>query len=486
MSSLQDKIKGMYIGAILGDALGRRIEFMSRSQIRKKFPNTEIYLKQFRSARDVTISDETSLLFHSIDYFYEPTGKYEEHLGKIAEKRLENLRRQGFSAKMRNLLFYYKNNPEEPNPYTNNSGSGFVPLALPLVQKFEFEEDLERELYVLMDKTHRSADKVWAFRYFSALHCILRNKPLIWSICEPTLEDIVYDDNLRIALSGNIEAINIIDGSARNILPSALALYIASEMNFIKMLNYTFSQFDSADYDTLFFCTGALIGAGVGYENLPRELIDVVEQKFDVGKIDEYVNKTDLTIEPTSGIDCKATLKSLVCDNNIFDVKKNSQLFDIIPELCLQRGYNSNQPRHNYTLLEHTLRTVESLPKDDYILRLAGLLHDISKPFVRGKRNNNTTYYNHAKCSARMSYDVLTRLGFSEEEKTSVCILIEKHVVNYTAGWSDKAVTRFVRKNGMILERLFKLMEADNSAQLASPEGNYTEFKRRISQLMSY
>ena len=44
MSSLQDKIKGMYIGAILGDALGRRIEFMSRSQIRKKFPNTEIYL----------------------------------------------------------------------------------------------------------------------------------------------------------------------------------------------------------------------------------------------------------------------------------------------------------------------------------------------------------------------------------------------------------------------------------------------------------
>ncbi|MBI2148081.1 ADP-ribosylglycohydrolase family protein [Candidatus Woesearchaeota archaeon] len=492
MNQLQDKLKGMYIGAILGDALGRPIEFLDRCTIRRKFGSAKSYIRRFRDIDKNKTSDETSLLVNSIGYFNNPEESYQAHLGRLAERGEDYLRERGFSAKMRALIHHYREHPREQNPHTDNTGSGFVPMCLPLIAQTNSIiaqtnsiENLTADLYTIMDLTHREADKLWASHYFRALFATLKEESIFTAMGKPGLEELSRQKELRLVLSGNIEATpKKIDGSANNILPTALSLYVASGCDFYKMLDLSFSQFDTADYDTLFFCVGALIGASRGYKGLPRDLLDKIEGEIDVNGIDVYVRKSSLTKENIITSERTKKLQMLLSNEDILE-EEPTELIEVIPELSLERSYNSRQPRHCYDLLEHTLRTVQAIPKEDYVLRLAALLHDVAKPFVRGEKEGRVHYHNHAKCGARMSYNILSRLGFPEEEKEVVCKLIEEHIINYNKNWSDAAVRRFVKRNCDILEKLFRLVKADNSAQLKDPRRGYDELTERIASLSS-
>jgi putative nucleotidyltransferase with HDIG domain len=471
--SLQDRVVGMYVGGILGDALGVPIEHLPRAEIRRRYGDAEGCLRTFQT-RPARLSDESILLLHSAAHFTRPEGSYEESLGRLAERGEQTLQNQGFSKKMRSLFEHYRRSPESPNPHRDNPGSGFVPLVMPLVQKAITREELSRLLKEYIPKTHLLADQTWTGHYFNALYGNLHGDPIITSLGNPTVETIARNPRLATALSGNIEQIKEVEGNSESILSAALALYTASNRNFETMLKLA-TGFDKADYDTLFFATGALIGAAVGYSRLPQHLLAPIQTQ-----ISAILNETPA--ESHNDGHLAQRLKDLARNNRFLMSQRGKEmLFELVPELELQAGYDSSQPRHCYPLLEHTLRTVQAIPEDDQLLRIAGLLHDVAKPLVRKQNNGHATYHGHAKTGGRMAYEIMARLGFTKEEAEIVSHLVSEHVINYSDKWTDKAVRRFAKRNANVLERLLALVDADNSAQL--PSGSSQNLKRRIKYL---
>ena len=110
-------------------------------------------------------------------------------------------------------------------------------------------------------------------------------------------------------------------------------------------------------------------------------------------------------------------------------------------------------------VFEHSIVTADATPRDDLVLRLAGLLHDIGKPetFADGH------FHQHEFVGEAKARDILRRWRFDKETITQVTHLIRNHMFWYQTDWTGSAVRRFVRKVGLEnIPALFALRKADN------------------------
>ena len=97
-------------------------------------------------------------------------------------------------------------------------------------------------------------------------------------------------------------------------------------------------------------------------------------------------------------------------------------------ETAAMVDFEQRNPHHCYTLFEHTLRTVEGLPKDcPALLRTAAFFHDIGKPFSAKEKNGWLVFYGHAAKSAKIAEPVLKKLGYSEDEVRRILFVISHH-----------------------------------------------------------
>lgn len=164
-------------------------------------------------------------------------------------------------------------------------------------------------------------------------------------------------------------------------------------------------------------------------------------------------------------------------------MRKSGLLKIIIPEL--EDCFGVEQPRqfHKYDVYWHSLHSCDAAPKDNIILRLAALLHDISKPPCKV----DFTFYNHDKMGAATAEKVLKRLKFSNNEIKQVTNLISHHMFNYTSDWSDAAVRRFIRRIGGVanVSDLFALRLADTKAMEKEIDSGYLiELQKRIDKII--
>jgi len=118
----------------------------------------------------------------------------------------------------------------------------------------------------------------------------------------------------------------------------------------------------------------------------------------------------------------------------------------LVPEL-LEGHLMRQNAYHRYTILKHTLMTVDRVPPDP-ILRLAALLHDVAKPRVRMKAAGEWRFYGHEKASAQLAEVILNRLRFSKTTIHKTIHLVAHHLIDYTPLWTDAAVRRFIRRVG--------------------------------------
>lgn len=111
-------------------------------------------------------------------------------------------------------------------------------------------------------------------------------------------------------------------------------------------------------------------------------------------------------------------------------------------------GYNQNNPHHCYDLFLHTLHSIENIPKDNIILRVAMFFHDIGKPVVARKKDDRTVFYGHPKVSSDIARDILNSMNkYSKEEVDYACFLIMHHddFIGFNS-ITDKSICKYINK----------------------------------------
>jgi poly(A) polymerase len=160
-----------------------------------------------------------------------------------------------------------------------------------------------------------------------------------------------------------------------------------------------------------------------------------------------------------------------------------------LPALALEQD-----PIHRHKdVLAHTLAVVDKTStgsaSPDRLLRLAALFHDVGKPRTRAYDRGGVTFHHHEVVGARMTRQRMEALRYPNDELEVVVSLVELHLRfhTYRLGWSDKAVRRYVRDAGPLLDRLNELTRCDcttrNAAKARALGRRMDELERRIAEL---
>jgi poly(A) polymerase len=161
---------------------------------------------------------------------------------------------------------------------------------------------------------------------------------------------------------------------------------------------------------------------------------------------------------------------------------------EFLPELS---GLALEQdPVHRHKdVLAHTLAVVDKTTRTDRLLRLAALFHDIGKPKTRAFGPGGVSFHHHEVVGARMTRERMLALRYSTEDIAVVTRLVELHLRfhTYPLGWTDKAVRRYVRDAGPLLDRLNELTRCDcttrNPAKARALATRMDELEARIADL---
>ncbi len=129
-----------------------------------------------------------------------------------------------------------------------------------------------------------------------------------------------------------------------------------------------------------------------------------------------------------------------------------------LPSLAVEQD-----PIHRHKdVLAHTLAVVDKTSKDK-VLRLAALFHDVGKPRTRAITDGGVSFHHHEVVGARMTRVRMEALRYPAIEVDTVVRLVELHLRfhTYRLGWTDKAVRRYVRDAGPLLDQLNELTRCD-------------------------
>jgi len=160
------------------------------------------------------------------------------------------------------------------------------------------------------------------------------------------------------------------------------------------------------------------------------------------------------------------------------------QFLPELPALGLEQD-----PVHRHKdVLAHTLAVVDKT-SPDRLLRLAALFHDVGKPRTRSFEDGGVTFHHHEVVGARMTRKRMLALRYPKDEVDLVTELVNLHLRfhTYRLGWTDRAVRRYVRDAGPLLDRLNELTRCDcttrNAAKARALDRRMDELEARIAAL---
>jgi poly(A) polymerase len=155
----------------------------------------------------------------------------------------------------------------------------------------------------------------------------------------------------------------------------------------------------------------------------------------------------------------------------------------VLPEVVACKGVEQGG-YHTHDVFGHTLLTVE-LSKNDELVRLAALLHDIGKPVTA---TPDGAFTGHDVEGARMAASALRRLRFSNAVAARVAKLVRLHLrpVFYDPSqWKDGAVRRLARDAGDLLWPLLDLARADIAASAYPHPEKLDELAARLQRVLT-
>jgi len=155
-----------------------------------------------------------------------------------------------------------------------------------------------------------------------------------------------------------------------------------------------------------------------------------------------------------------------------------------IPALSLEQD-----PIHRHKdVLAHTIAVVAKT-RPELRVRVAALFHDIGKPKTRAIAPQGVTFHHHEVVGARMTRERMRALKFPNEMIDDVVDLVYLHLRfhTYRMGWTDRAVRRYVRDAGPLLDDLNHLVRCDcttrNQKKAEQLSRRMDELEARIDEL---
>ncbi len=135
-----------------------------------------------------------------------------------------------------------------------------------------------------------------------------------------------------------------------------------------------------------------------------------------------------------------------------------------LPEFDVMMETGQNNPHHCYSVGEHTIVVMENI-RNDRVLRLAALFHDMGKPATKTTDENGIDHFKkHPYVGAKMAKDVMHRLKFDNDTISKVSRFVEFH--DWTIEANPKYIRRYINHIGEdCFPEIFEINEADRIAQ---------------------
>ena len=173
----------------------------------------------------------------------------------------------------------------------------------------------------------------------------------------------------------------------------------------------------------------------------------------------------------------------------------------VLPELAALRETTDEHGRHK-DVYQHTLTVLDQaidletdengpVPRPDFILRFAAIMHDVGKPATRRfEGGGKVCFHHHEIVGAKMTRKRMNALKFDKKTTKAVTGLVAGHLRFHGYGeqaWTDSAIRRYVADAGEQLERLHRLTRADcttrNKRKAQFLSSAYDDLEDRIKQL---
>jgi poly(A) polymerase len=155
-----------------------------------------------------------------------------------------------------------------------------------------------------------------------------------------------------------------------------------------------------------------------------------------------------------------------------------------LPGLALEQ----DPIHHHKDVLAHTIAVVAKT-RPELMVRLAALLHDIGKPKTRSFGPEGVSFHLHDVVGARMAEERLRALRYPKDtiEAVTQLVLLHLRFHTYKMGWTDKAIRRYVRDAGPLLDELNHLVRCDcttrNQAKARALGRRMDDLDTRIAEL---
>lgn len=206
------------------------------------------------------------------------------------------------------------------------------------------------------------------------------------------------------------------------------------------------------------------------------------------------IKKNANLLEKISGERIRDELLKIIASENaaagMLLCRETGLLKKLLPELevCFAVEQKSPKRHHVYDVGTHCVKSLETCPSSDTIVRFATLLHDIGKAKVANVTKDGVrTFYNHEVVGGRQVREIAARLHLRRDDREKLFKLVRFHQFSVNENQTDKALRRFIKNIGVeSIEDMMDLRIGDRlGGGLQQPESwRLKLFRKRLKEVL--